>query len=204
MSVAAARMARNSTTSSGNPRCSASAQARAAQNQNGGVNGHGRFSLRNAARGQPGVLALEQGFEVARKAVLIQLSSLVAFELAMETPGQTWQDEFNQCFVHGGLGPAGRFNAVALCIAAFGNILRKRGREAKPIPRGRQEWPGSRHVLLALLPRQARLSHKTVHKPGAQRRDHGHPVAGAAGLCASCRGNNGTDGLRRGVEKSGC
>jgi len=82
-----------------------SPQPGAAQNQDRGVDGHGSLGLRNTAPGQPGVLPLQQRFKASREAVLIEFTGLVAFELTVQTPRQTRQHQFDQCFVNVGLDP---------------------------------------------------------------------------------------------------
>jgi hypothetical protein len=59
------------------------------------MNGHGGFGLGNTTAGQPGVLALQQGFEVTSETILVQFPGLETFQLVVQAPGQPREHEFD-------------------------------------------------------------------------------------------------------------
>ncbi len=77
------------------------AESRTAEDQHRAMNGDGRFHFRDALFGQPGILLLEQGLELAGELSVIQLAGAVAAELAIQSLGQAGQHDIHQFFAHG-------------------------------------------------------------------------------------------------------
>ena len=76
------------------------AEAGGAEDEDGAVDGDGRFHFRHALVGQPGVLLLEEALELAGELVVVEFAGPVAAEVAVESLGQARQHDVHQLTAH--------------------------------------------------------------------------------------------------------